>query len=142
MTFTQTMKWLRKYNLDNQSMPKVSDEMLQGYKPMFAAANQLPLWEYMHNAWLFYQQKDYARSPKAIQLRHSWQRTISSRSANRSLRRCSGDAGKLAGCRSPLASSAWHEACPYQQQYLQQMLTPPWCRKIKLPLFLPLTANQ
>lgn len=67
LTFTQTMKWLRKYNLDNQSMPKVSDEVLQGYKPMFVAANQLPLWEYMHNAWLFYQQKDYAAVTTAIQ---------------------------------------------------------------------------
>ncbi|CAM4282514.1 hypothetical protein [Serratia silvae] len=67
LTFTQTMKWLRQYNLDNQSMPKVTDEMLQGYKPMFVAANQLPLWEYMHNAWLFYQQKDYAAVAKAIQ---------------------------------------------------------------------------
>lgn len=67
LTFIQTMKWLRQYNLDNPSMPKVTDEMLQGYKPMFVAANQLPLWEYMHNAWLFYQQKDYAAVTTAIQ---------------------------------------------------------------------------
>lgn len=60
LTFTQNMKWLRKYNLEKESVPKLTEEALQNERPMFADAHQLPLWEYMHNTWLFYQQKDYA----------------------------------------------------------------------------------
>lgn len=67
LTFTQTMKWLRKQSLESDSAPKVTDEMLQSYKPMFVSANLLPLWEYMYNAWLFYQQKDYAAVISALQ---------------------------------------------------------------------------
>lgn len=67
LTFTQTMKWLRKNNLKSDSTPKVSAEMLQSYKPMFAAANKLPLWEYLYNAWLFYQQQDYSTLIATIQ---------------------------------------------------------------------------
>jgi len=65
-TFTQTMKWLRKYSLENKETPKVTAEILQSYKPMFEKANMLPVWQYMHNAWLFYQQADYPAVLAAI----------------------------------------------------------------------------
>ncbi|AHG19563.2 hypothetical protein Z042_08030 [Chania multitudinisentens RB-25] len=65
-TFTQTMKWLRKYNLENKDAPKVTAEILQSYKPMFEKANMLAVWQYMHNAWLFYQQGDYPAVLAAI----------------------------------------------------------------------------
>lgn len=123
LTFTQTMKWLRKYNLDNQSMPKVTDEMLQGYKPMFVAANQLPLWEYMHNAWLFYQQKDYAAVTAAIQ-------PAAQLAANDliafSQQVLYGDALVMQE-NWQAAEAHWRhllgmKLAPYQQQYLQLML--------------------
>lgn len=124
LTFTQTMKWLRKTNLDNQEMPKVTDEMLQSYKPMFVAANQLALWEYMHQAWLFYQQKDYAAVTTAIQ-------PAAQLSANDligfSQQILYGDALAMQG-NWQAAEAHWRhllglKLTPYQQQYLQLMLT-------------------
>uniref|UniRef100_A0A182T219 Uncharacterized protein n=1 Tax=Anopheles maculatus TaxID=74869 RepID=A0A182T219_9DIPT len=123
-TFTQTMKWLRKYSLENKEMPKVTAEILQSYKPMFEKANMLPVWQYMHNAWLFYQQGDYPALLAAIKPADQLapndivafsQQVIYGNALIRM--------NKL-----PEAEAHWRhlltlKLSPHQQQYLQLMLT-------------------
>ncbi|MGL4861357.1 MAG: hypothetical protein ACRC5A_16815, partial [Enterobacteriaceae bacterium] len=37
----------------------LTQEMLQKIRPMFADAGASAMWDYLHNAWLFYKQQDY-----------------------------------------------------------------------------------
>ncbi|WP_337264859.1 MULTISPECIES: hypothetical protein [unclassified Serratia (in: enterobacteria)] len=123
-TFTQTMKWLRKYSLENKETPKVTAEIVQSYKPMFEKANMLPVWQYMQNAWLFYQQGDYPAVLAAIKPAEQLapddivafsQQVIYGKAMIK--------LNKL-----PEAEAHWRhlltlKLSPHQQQYLQLMLT-------------------
>ncbi len=40
--------------------------MLDDYKPIYEKAGLMPLWNYLQNAWLFWQQEDYAAVTAAI----------------------------------------------------------------------------
>lgn len=123
-TFTQTMKWLRKYSLENKETPKVTAEILQSYKPMFEKANMLPVWQYMHNAWLFYQQGDYPAVLAAIK---PADQLAPNDIVAFSQQVIYGNALMMLN-KLPEAEAHWRhlltlKLSPHQQQYLQLMLT-------------------
>ncbi|WP_051916503.1 MULTISPECIES: hypothetical protein [unclassified Serratia (in: enterobacteria)] len=122
-TFTQTMKWLRKYSIENKDSPKVTAEVLQSYKPMFEKANMLPVWQYMHNAWLFYQQKDY---PAVLATIKPADQLAANDIVAFSQQVMYGNALSILN-KLPEAEAHWRhlltlKLSPYQQQYLQLML--------------------
>ncbi|ELQ6125605.1 hypothetical protein R2255_002588 [Cronobacter dublinensis] len=66
LTFTQTLRWLREYERKGEKNPHVTRQMLDDYKPIYEKAGLMPLWNYLQNAWLFWQQEDYAAVTAAI----------------------------------------------------------------------------
>ncbi|PVZ82545.1 hypothetical protein C9426_29330 [Serratia sp. S1B] len=139
LTFTQTMKWLRENNRKSDSTPKVSAEMLQSYKPMFVAANQLPLWEYMRNAWLFYQQQDYATLVATIQPASKLPTNDPIAFSQQILYgKALAQSGKWAQAESHWRHLLGLELNPHQQQYVQLMLTTTLVHENKVSdIFLP-----
>lgn len=67
LTFTQTLRGLREYESRNNTPLAVTKERLDSLKPMFAAANKMPLWDYLHNSWLFTQERNFSAVVSAIQ---------------------------------------------------------------------------
>ncbi|MCD1125399.1 hypothetical protein LPW36_05060 [Jinshanibacter sp. LJY008] len=66
LTLTQMLRRLRE---GYQSRPKailVTEAEIDGYKPMFEKAGMTSAWNYLHNAWLFYLPKEYAKVESAI----------------------------------------------------------------------------
>ncbi|EPR9060951.1 hypothetical protein ACU9CU_002854 [Cronobacter sakazakii] len=66
LTFTQTLRWLRENERKADKNPHVTRQMLDEYKPIYEKAGLMPLWNYLQNAWLFWQQQDYAAVVAAI----------------------------------------------------------------------------
>ncbi|EOW6870452.1 hypothetical protein ACOZ2G_002860 [Cronobacter sakazakii] len=66
LTFTQTLRWLRENERKADKNPHVTRQMLDDYKPIYEKAGLMPLWNYLQNAWLFWQQQDYAAVVAAI----------------------------------------------------------------------------
>lgn len=66
LTLTQTLRRLRASYVARPHAKPVSEAEIDAYRPLFERADMLPAWRYLHSAWLFYQQKDYAGVEAAI----------------------------------------------------------------------------
>ncbi len=59
LSFTQSLRFLREYYRTSSSGPKITADSLKELQLLFNQAGRQPLGDYLHIAWLYWQQQDY-----------------------------------------------------------------------------------